>query len=393
MKTALNQYTVEQVLDGFVFNELEGKGLFGLGGSLVIQPEYQRHYIYGDGKRDVAVIDSMLKGYPLGLIYFSAGKDAGGNDILEVLDGQQRITSIGRFLGGKFAVKVHGKEQVFSSLPPDTQDMLKGSTLLVYICDGTEAEIKQWFETINIQGVPLNKQELLNAIYSGPFITAAKREYSNSNNANLQKWQSYVRGDPKRQEILAVALQWVSSSQNVTADAYLALHRTDLDIKGLNTYFTSVIDWVSSVFVRSPDAEMRGLDWGRLYEEFHSRAYNPATLDAAVGKLLADDAVNNRRGVYEYVLGGESSPTLLDIRIFEKKDKGVAYQRQTQDAKQKGVSNCPLCAVGGDANGSRIYKQSEMDADHVTAWSKGGVTSLANLTMLCITHNRSKGNR
>lgn len=393
MKTTLKQYTVEEVLKDFHFNEFEGKGLFGLGGDLVIQPEYQRHYIYGDGKRDVAVIDSMLKGYPLGLIYFSAGRDATGKDILEVLDGQQRITSIGRFLGGKFAVKVNGKEQVFSSLPPDTQKALNDSALLVYICDGTEAEIKQWFETINIQGVPLNKQELLNAIYSGPFITTAKREYSNSNNANLQKWQSYVKGDPKRQEILAVALGWIASSQDISVDAYLAQHRTDTNIKQLHTYFASVIDWISSVFVRPPDAEMRGLDWGRLYEQFHSNAYNASTVDAAVDKLLADDAVNNRRGVYEYVLGGMSNPTLLDIRLFESKDKGVAYQQQTQKAKQKGTSNCPLCAAGNDANKTRIYKQNEMDADHVTAWSKGGATNLANLTMLCVTHNRSKGNR
>ena len=393
MKTTLEQYTVKQILDGFVFNELEGKGLFGLGGKLVIQPEYQRHYIYGDGKRDAAVIDSMLKGYPLGLIYFSTGKNAGGGDVLEVLDGQQRITSIGRFLGGKFAVRVNGKEQVFSSLAAETQKSLNESTLLVYTCDGTEEEIKQWFETINIQGVPLNKQELLNAIYSGPFVTAAKREYSNSNNAKLQKWQSYVRGDPKRQEILHVALGWVATSEGVSIDSYLAQHRTDADISTLRAYFTSVIDWISTVFVRPPDQEMRGLDWGRLYEAYHSSAYNPATVDARLDELLRDEAVNNRRGVYEYVLGGMVEPSLLDIRIFEKKDKGVAYQRQTQQAKLNDKSNCPLCALGGDANKQRIYKQSEMDADHVTAWSKGGATNIGNLTMLCITHNRSKGNR
>lgn len=204
MNTELQKYSVEEILKGFVYNELEGKGLFGLAGRLVIQPEYQRHYIYGDGRRDVAVIDSLLKGYPLGLIYFNVNS---GNDKLEVLDGQQRITSVGRFVTGKFAIKVAGKEQVFSSLPTNDQQKILDSELLVYECEGTETEIKEWFQTVNIAGVPLNKQELLNAIYSGPFITGAKAEFSNSQNANMQKWASYVKGDPKRQEILAEALE------------------------------------------------------------------------------------------------------------------------------------------------------------------------------------------
>ncbi|MFM7335509.1 MAG: DUF262 domain-containing protein [Tabrizicola sp.] len=160
----------------------------------MIQPEYQRNYIYGDGKKDVAVIDSLLRGYPLGLIYFNDGGTK-----LEVLDGQQRITSIGRFVTGKFAIRRDGREQTFSSLPQDERDRIMGSILLVYVCAGSEAEIKEWFQTINIAGVPLNRQELLNAIYSGPFVTAAKAVFSNSGNANQQKWSSYLKGDPKRQ--------------------------------------------------------------------------------------------------------------------------------------------------------------------------------------------------
>src|SRR3954453_14039120 len=257
MKTKLRTYSVEEILKGFVYNELEGKGLFGLAGRLVIQPEYQRHYVYGDGKRDVAVIDSLLKGYPLGLIYFNVDS---ANDKLEVLDGQQRITSVGRFVTGKFAIKVAGKEQVFASLPKDDQQKIVDSELLIYECEGTETEIKEWFQTVNIAGVPLNKQELLNAIYSGPFITKAKAEYSNSNNAKMQKWQSYIKGDPKRQEILAEALDWVASSQGKGRDPYLAEHRHDTDITGLQSYFASVIDWISSVFIRPPDKEMRGLE-------------------------------------------------------------------------------------------------------------------------------------
>lgn len=388
MKTELKIYTVEQIVDGFVYNEFEGKGLYGLAGRLVIQPEYQRHYIYGDGKKDVAVIDSLLKGYPLGLIYFNVNGAA-----LEVLDGQQRITSIGRFATGKFAIRVNGKEQVFSSLPKEDQDRLIASTLLVYECQGAEAEIKEWFQTINIAGVPLNRQELLNAIYSGPFITAAKAEFSNSNNANLQKWSSYVKGEAKRQEVLEVALGWVSASQGLTIDAYLAQHRNDTTIVELKSYFTSVIDWIGGVFIRPPDKEMRGLEWGRLYESYHAKPYSAADIDADVRELRADPAVRNAKGIYEYLLDQKRSPQLLDIRLFDEQTKRVGYERQTQQAERKGTSNCPLCAGGTDNNKLRIYPIGEMDADHVSAWSKGGATDLSNLTMLCKTHNRSKGNR
>jgi hypothetical protein len=388
VKTELKHYTVEEVLEGFVYNELEGKGLFGLAGRVVIQPEYQRNYIYNDGRRDVAVIDSLLKGYPLGLIYFNVA-----GSTLEVLDGQQRITSVGRFVTGKFAIKVDDKEQTFSSLSVNQQKKITDTRLDIYECQGTEVEIKQWFQTINIAGVPLNAQELLNSIYSGPFVTAAKKEYSNSGNANQQKWSAYVKGDPKRQEVLAVALDWVASSQGVLVDAYLAQHRHDAGIHELKTYFTSVIDWIGSVFTRPPDKEMRGLEWDRLYERYHATSYNAAQLDADVDTLRADPYVHNAKGIYEYLLGGRTAPQLLDVRLFDDKTKRVGYEQQTQQAKASGKSNCPLCALGMDSNGTRIYKLSEIDADHVTAWSNGGSTDLANLTMLCVTHNRAKGNK
>lgn len=388
MKTTLKQYTVREVVDGFVYNELEGKGLFGLSGKLVIQPEFQRHYIYNDGKKDVAVIDSLLKGYPLGLIYFHEDGAA-----LEVLDGQQRITSIGRFTTGKFAIIVNGSEQTFSSLPKHLQDLIMDSQLLVYECEGTETEIKEWFRTINIAGVPLNAQELRNAIYSGAFVTAAKAEFSNSNNANMQKWRAYVKGDPKRQEVLQVALSWVAESQSKTIDAYMAQHRTDTTITELSNYFTSVIDWVSTVFSGAPHKEMRGLEWGRLYEEYHTTAYDPAALAANVQSLRADPAVTSSKGIYEYLLSGETKPELLVVRLFDDPTKRAAYTQQTTAAQTAGVSNCPTCAGLDNANKTRIYSMQEMDADHVTAWSRGGQSTLANCEMLCSTHNRAKGNR
>lgn len=387
METELKEYTVAQVVDGFVYNELEAKGLYGLSGRLVIQPEYQRNYIYNDGKKDVAVIDSLLKGYPLGLIYFNDNGEG-----LEVLDGQQRITSVGRFVTGKFAVQRDGKEQVFSSLPAEQQDLIMGSTLLVYVCSGTEAEIKEWFRTINIAGVPLNDQELRNAIYSGPFVTAAKAEYSNSANALQQKWAAYVKGDPKRQLVLEQALTWVAASKGQSIDAYMAAHRQDTDIAELKAYFTSVIDWIDAVFPGTPEKTMCGLDWGRLYETYHDQSYNPSKVGADVERLLGDPAVEAKKGIYEYLLGGQADTRLLKVRLFSEQIRRAAYEKQTKTAQASGASNCPLCALGSNANQTRIYKITEMDADHVAAWSTGGDTTLENCEMLCVTHNRAKGN-
>lgn len=388
MKTALQQYTIAQITKDFVYNEFEGKGLYGLGGKLVIQPEYQRNYIYGDGKKDVAVIDSILRGYPLGLMYFAKGDSS-----LEVLDGQQRITSIGRFVTGKFAIKRNGHEQTFSSLAVSDQDLILNTALLVYECDGTETEIKEWFQTINIAGVPLNNQELLNAIYSGPFVTEAKRKFSNSQASSQQKWAAYIKGDPKRQEVLAVALEWVASHNNVDVDRYLAMHRHDTTISELETYFTTVIDWITGTFTRLPDREMRGLEWGRLYETYHSLPRDAADVDAQVEELRGDPAVNNNRGIYEFVLSKGSLPQLLSVRLFDDKTKAAAYAQQKASAQRAGTSNCSLCAVGHGANAKRIWAIKEMDADHVTAWSNGGATTLANCEMLCTNHNRAKGNR
>lgn len=388
MEAKLQQYTVKDVTDGFVYNEFEGKGLYGLSGTLVIQPEYQRNYIYGDGKKDVAVIDSLLKGYPLGLIYFN-----NGDAQLEVLDGQQRITSVGRFVTGKFAIKRDGKEQTFSSLPQEDRNKILDSEFLVYVCEGTESEIKEWFQTINISGVPLNDQELRNAVYSGPFVTASKAVFSNSGNALQQKWSSYVKGDPKRQEVLEVALHWIAASKGVSIDRYMADHRHDKSIDELKGYFTSVIDWIDSVFISPPDKEMRGLEWGRLYEEYHNTPFNAAIIATKLSDLQGDPSVHNPKGIYEFLLGGEKQTQLLGVRLFDDKTKRHAYQQQTSAAETAGISNCPLCAVGHSANAKKIWALKDMDADHVSAWSKGGSTDISNCEMLCVTHNRAKGNR
>lgn len=389
MKTILKtNITIQEICNGFEYNELEGKGLFGLSGKLTIQPEYQRNYIYASdgGKREMAVIESVLKGYPIGLIYFNKVSD----NNLEVLDGQQRITSLGRFVTDKFAIKdENGMEQYFGGMAKDKQTKILETKLLIYECEGTESQIKEWFKTINIAGVPLNNQELLNAVYSGPFVTKAKEEFSNSQNANIQKWSAYVSGSANRQEFLECALDWVSKGN---IGDYMSKHRKDKSIDELKKYFNTVIDWVSSVFT-DVESEMRGLEWGRLYEEYHKKSYSPAKISAEVHKLYGDPYIKNRRGIFEYILGGEKDTKLLDVRVFDEATKRSVYAKQTKEAEAKEKSNCSLCAVGHDANKSKIWSFGEMEADHVSAWSKGGATSAKNCEMLCKTHNRAKGNR
>ena len=388
MKTTLKKYQVKEICDGFVYNELEAKGLFGLSGKLTIQPEYQRSYIYADGKRDVAVITSLLNRYPLGLIYFNKIDE----NNLEVLDGQQRITSFGRFVSDKFAIKdQNGLEQNFSSLPQDLKEIILNADILVYECEGTETEIKQWFKTINIVGIPLNNQELLNAIYSGPFVTLGKAEFSNSQNANIHKWSAYISGAVNRQEYWERALDWVAKGKD-NIDNYMSRHRGDKNINEVRTYFENVIDWVSTTF-EDVEKEMCGLEWGRLYEAHHRTPYNKKKISSRIRDLYSDGYVKNRRGIWEFVLGGEIDTKLLEVRVFDEPTKKATYAKCTKDAKVKSKSNCSLCADGRGPNKTKIWKYDEMEADHILAWSKKGATSASNCQMLCKTHNRAKGNR
>jgi len=388
MKTTLKtNITVKDICDGFVYNELEGKGLFGLSGKLTIQPEYQRNYIYASdgGKKEIAVIESVLKGYPIGLIYFNKVSDSH----LEVLDGQQRITSLGRFITDKFAIKDENGMQYFGTMAKDKKDKILETKLLIYECEGTESQIKEWFKTINIAGVPLVPQELLNAIYSGPFVTLGKEEFSNSQNANIQKWSTYIKGSANRQAFFERALDWASKGN---IDDYMSIHRNDKNINELKKYFNSVIDWVSSVFI-DIESEMCGLEWGRLYEAYHKKPYNTKNVSEEVQKLYGDPYVKNRKGIFEFILGGSTDTKLLDVRVFDEATKKSSYKEQTTKAEKKKESNCPLCTHGHDANKEKIWSINDMDADHVTAWSKGGATSAKNCQMLCKTHNRAKGNR
>lgn len=390
MEAHLNPRKIRDIVDGFHYNELEGKGLYGLAGNLTIQPEYQRNYIYNDGKKDVAVIDSLLKGYPLGLIYFNQPKQ--DEDKFEILDGQQRITSIGRFFKDLFVVKdTDGNEQYFSSLSKHQQEQILETELLIYDCHGTEPEIKEWFKTINISGVKLTVQELRNAVYSGPFVDTAKKVFSNSGSAIMSKWSNFVKGDPARQEVLEVALGWIAQRESTSIDSYMAKHREDDNCNELQTYFMAVIDWAASVF-KMTDTTMRGIAWNTLYERYSSQGYNTTEMTAAAEELLSDSQVQSKKGIYEYLLGGKTDTKLLNVRVFTEAVKKRVYKRQTDAAKQQGISNCSYCAIGHDEKKAKIWALKEMDADHVTAWSKGGSTEESNCELLCKSHNRAKGN-
>ena len=394
MKTILHtEWTVKDICEGFMFDKSLGKGLYGLNGRLTIQPEYQRNYIYDSDGRDVKVIESLLKGYPLGLIYFvKTGVDSNGKDLYEVLDGQQRITSFGRFVNTTYPFSVpdsKGDPRYFDSLHEEEQKMILNTPLTIYVCEGTAQEIDEWFKIINIVGLALTEQERLNASYFGSFTTLARREFSNSNNSNMEKWRTYIKGDPKRQEILHVALDWVS---NHNVAKYMSEHRKDTNIDELKNYFDSVIDWINSLFDYT-DKEVKGLPWGDFYRLYHEKSYDRNHLNKEVIRLMGDPHVYDKKNIFEFLLSGENKTELLDVRYFDDNVKRSKYTQQTEKAKKHNKSNCPLCAVGNDNNSKRIWKLEEMDADYDTAWSKGGSTDVNNCQMLCQTHNRAKGNK
>ena len=243
MKATLHTYTVKELCEGFTYSELDGKGLYGLAGKLTIQPEYQRNYLYSENKseKEIAVIDSVLKKYPLGLLYFNKLIDGR----LEVLDGQQRITSLGRYLIGKFSYMKEDIPYKFKSLDDEDRKLIENTPILAYICEGTETEIKEWFKIINIGGIKLNEQEKLNAIYSGTFVSAARKEFSNKEDARIQKWGNYIFGSANRQEFLQEALRWVSHGN---IKDYMQEHRRDTDINELKLYFNDVISWIEQTF-------------------------------------------------------------------------------------------------------------------------------------------------
>jgi len=361
MKIDLKHITVREVAAGYVDNEEEG--VIGYGGKLNIRPKYQREFVYDDKKRNL-VIDSMLKDFPLNVMYWVSSGDGG----FEILDGQQRTVSFCRYVTSEFSVLVDGRPMFFHNLTKIDQDKILDYKLLVYFCEGSDKEIIDWFTIINIAGEKLTEQELRNAVYTGPWLTHAKSIFSKSNCAAYLLAKDYVNGSPIRQEILQTALAWISDE---TIDKYMSVHQHDPNANELWRYFQNVIEWVKLTFT-TLRREMKGLNWGALYDEYKDELYDTSKLEREIHALMMDDDVTNKKGIYTYVL--TRNERHLSIRAFTDSQKRAAYERQ------KGI--CLKCR--------EPFQLKEMETDHITPWSIGGKTIPENCQMLCRDCNRRK---
>lgn len=363
MKIEERKVTVGEVYEDY-FNDAE-EGVVGYDNRLDIRPKYQREFVYKDKQRD-EVIRSVLRGLPLNVIYWART----GEDSYEVLDGQQRTISLCEYVDGSFSVD--GK--YFMNLPLDIQDKILNYELFVYVCDGTDSEKLDWFKIINISGERLTEQELRNAVYAGSWVTDAKRYFSKTGSAADGLAGDYLKGSSIRQEYLETALLWASDRENIEIEEYMGKHQHDPTAQELWSYFRSVIEWVQSVFPKVRK-EMKGLPWGLYYNKHKDRKdLDPKKLEVEVQKLMGDEDVSKKSGIYEYLLTGKES--LLNIRSFDRRDKLAAYERQEH--------KCNLCG--------EEFEFEEMHGDHIIPWSKGGKTVPENCQMLCRDCNIKKTN-
>lgn len=358
MKIEMHEITVGEIAEGYADNAEEG--VVGFGGKLDIRPKYQREFVYDEKKRN-AVMDTINKGFPLNVMYWV--KNDGGN--FEVLDGQQRTISFCRYVHGDFAID----SRFFHNLTETEKRKILDYKLLIYFCEGNDREKLDWFRVINIAGEKLTDQELRNAAYTGPWLSDAKRIFSKTNCAAYNLAKDYVAGSPIRQDFLETALKWKSGKP----EDYMSAHQHDSDAHELWLYFQNVINWVKVIFPKYR-REMKGLDWGVYYNEFHAVSYDTAKLEEQIATLMMDDDVTNKKGIYRYVLGGDEK--YLSIRAFTESMKRAAYERQ------RGV--CPRC--------KKSFEFGEMQGDHITPWSRGGKTTAENCQMLCARCNREKSN-
>lgn len=379
MKIKLHQIKVRDVWDGYK-DFGEDNGIVGYHDELNIRPPYQRNFVYNPDQ-ERAVMNTVLHGFPLNIMYWVIDKDGG----YEILDGQQRTLSIMRFLNHQYSINWNGQTVYEDSLPNDVYNQLLDYEFMVYWCQGTDSEKLDWFRTVNIAGVKLTAQELRNIAYTGAWLSDAKRYFSKRNCAAKKLADGYVKGDPNRQEILELALKWISSNQGISIDDYMAKHRSDSDADELWQHWQDVIRWIQKIFPRY-DKHMKGLPWGDFYNEYSDKKFNATEMDREIDKLLDDDEIKSKSGIWHYELAKHSeepnATRYLHLRTFSSVDKRRKWK------EQEGV--CPMCKAEGV---DRVWKLNEMEGDHIIPWSKGGKTEYDNLQMLCKPHNESKGNR
>jgi hypothetical protein len=389
MNIDLKLIKVRDIIENFIDNAEEG--VVGYGGRLNIRPAYQREFVYKPEQRN-EVIKTVMRGYPhthfpLNVMYWAQNTE----DQYELIDGQQRTISICQYANMVFSILIEEMPKNYDNLSDLRKEYFLDYELQVYICSGTPEEKLEWFSIINIAGEPLTDQELLNANYTGKWLSSAKRYFMKSNCAAYGLANKYIdiEANQSRGKGLETAIKWISKDN---IKQYMADHQNDENAEELWQHFRNIIEWVQSVFPKYY-RDMKGLNWGQLYDKYHTNNYDPTQVAELTQRLFDDLYITNSKGIFEYVLGGEKDKKLIAIRIFEDAVKRAVYAKQKTDAEKKGISNCPLCAVGNNANKNKIWTIVEMDADHVTAWSKGGATDIKNCEMLCITHNRAKGNK
>ena len=359
MKILLKEISVRDLTNGFEDNNDDG--VIGYGGELDIRPPYQREFIYKDKQRE-AVIDTINKDYPLNVMYWAVNE--GG---FEVIDGQQRTISICQYVNGDFAYMF----RYFHNLQKDEQDRILNYKLMIYLCEGNDSEKLEWFRTINIAGEKLTEQELRNAVYSGSWVSDAKRYFSKNGCAAYGLGSNYMNGTPIRQDYLETTIDWISKGN---IEVYMSNHQNEANANELWLYFQSVINWVKTIFPKYRK-EMKGIYWGYLYNEYKDQKFDSKKLEEQIVLLMIDDDITNKKGIYEYVLSGKEKH--LNIRAFTDNQKRESYERQT------GI--CVVC--------KEHFELNEMEADHITPWHEGGKTSSDNCQMLCKYDNRRKSGK
>ena len=361
MKIKLKEITVRQLTKEYEDNGEDG--VVGFNGKLDIRPPYQREFIYKDKQRD-AVINTVTKNFPLNVMYWSVRDDGD----FEIIDGQQRTISVCQYVNGDFSYE----DRYFHNLQDNEQKQILDYKLTVYLCSGTDSERLDWFRTINIAGEKLTEQELRNAVYSGSWVTDAKRYLSKNGCAAYQIGSDYLKGSPIRQDYLETAIDWISDGD---IEDYMATHQHDQNAGKLWRYFQSVITWVSGTFTNKRTKYMRGVDWGTLFNKYKDKKLNTDKIEKEIEKLILDDDVTKKSGIYPYILTREEKH--LSIRAFSDAIKQKVYE------KQKG--NCPVC--------KKHFEISEMQGDHIDPWHEGGKTIEDNCQMLCKSCNRHKSGK
>lgn len=370
MKIEPRSISVKEVFDAYADNGDDG--VFAYGGRLAVRPPYQREFVY-DPAQSEAVIHTVLKGFPLNVMYWVKV----GEDKYEVLDGQQRTLSVMQYLKHQFPITINDQKFYWDSLPDDKYNAIMDYEFMVYICEGDESEKLDWFKVVNIAGEKLTVQELRNSVYTGEWLSDAKKHFSKRNCAAKGLSDKYITGDPNRQELLEKALRGVCEFQNIKdITEYMSAHKSDNDADELWQYFQDVIHWVEKIFPKYY-SDMKGIDWCHLYNIYHNNTYNSTTMVSEVKRLHEDDDVQKQKGIYEFLLCKDNDPfagRLLSLRAFEKRDKMSAY------SKQGGI--CPIC--------KEHFEFTEMEGDHIKPWSKGGRTVPENCQMLCRDCNGKK---